>query len=172
MTPQSDALSALRDIHLPDTVGLWPLAPGWWLLAAALFALAIFFFARSRARRRSPARAALSLVEDLSQRFDEDHDTVALATGLSEVLRRIALVRFGRNSAAPLHGAARARSMTDAKGRNTVSPELIERLETVVYAGDRFKVEPDEEQRWIDAVRSFIQTRNPASAPALGGAGS
>ena len=172
MTPQSEALSALRDIHLPETVGLWPLAPGWWVLAAVLFGVSLFFFVWIRARRRSPNRTALALVEDLSQRFDEDHDAVALATGLSEVLRRMALVRFGRTSAAPLHGAARARSMAHGKGQNTVSQELIERLETVVYAGPRFEIEPDEERRWISTVRSFIQTRNPASAPALGGAGS
>ena len=24
----------LRDLHLPDAIGWWPLAPGWWVLIA------------------------------------------------------------------------------------------------------------------------------------------
>ena len=26
----------LRDLHLPDAIGWWPLAPGWWGVIAAL----------------------------------------------------------------------------------------------------------------------------------------
>ena len=26
----------LRDLHLPETIGWWPLAPGWWFAIAAL----------------------------------------------------------------------------------------------------------------------------------------
>ncbi|HAU18090.1 MAG TPA: DUF4381 domain-containing protein, partial [Marinobacter adhaerens] len=38
MNPQ-DPLSQLRDIHLPETGGLWPPAPGWWVLAILLIAV-------------------------------------------------------------------------------------------------------------------------------------
>jgi len=29
-------LSSLHDIHLPEAIGWWPLAPGWYLLTAAI----------------------------------------------------------------------------------------------------------------------------------------
>jgi len=28
-----DPLAPLRPLHLPDQIGWWPPAPGWWLLA-------------------------------------------------------------------------------------------------------------------------------------------
>jgi len=34
----SDPLAQLRDIHLPEAVSWWPLAPGWWVLGALLVA--------------------------------------------------------------------------------------------------------------------------------------
>lgn len=41
MNPQAqDPLAQLRDIHLPDAVGFWPPAPGWWLLALIVLVVA------------------------------------------------------------------------------------------------------------------------------------
>jgi len=51
----SDALSQLRDIHPPVTGGLWPPAPGWWLLALviiALIAVIIWLWRRHRQKSR------------------------------------------------------------------------------------------------------------------------
>jgi hypothetical protein len=42
---QADPLAQLRDIHLPEPVSWWPLAPGWWVLALLLL-LMLFFTVR------------------------------------------------------------------------------------------------------------------------------
>ena len=40
-SPSSNALEGLRDIHMPDPISVWPLAPGWWLAALAMVAAAL-----------------------------------------------------------------------------------------------------------------------------------
>lgn len=106
-------LQALRDIH--DGLGnpWWPLAPGWWLIALALLALAVLLWSR---RRRWPRLPTLPLLHLGSWRWDAhrelrrlrqlgpDVSVKARAAALSELLKRIAMARHGRAACAGLHG--------------------------------------------------------------------
>ncbi len=103
-TTTPDPLAELRGLHLPEPVGLWPLAPGWWMLAG-LLALAACATAYAHARRRrSVVRHALRELDGLSR--TPGADLQALATTLAALLRRVALLRFGRERVASLHGVA------------------------------------------------------------------
>ncbi len=92
----------LRDIHLPPDPGLWPPAPGWWLLALLVAILLGWLVLRARrhlAKRRLRRRvlgelAALAGSEDLAR----------AAAAVSALLKRVALVRFPRREVAPLVG--------------------------------------------------------------------
>jgi len=97
-------LLELRDIHAPGIPGLWPPAPGWWLLGL-LVLIVLFLLARQllrlyrRYRRRRAAFAALRLA---GQRLEGD--VRDLAAELSVLLRRVALSRFPRREVAALSG--------------------------------------------------------------------
>jgi hypothetical protein len=98
---------SIRDIHSLDTVGLWPLAPGWWLsLAGALVAGWLLFLALRFVWRypfftwhHSTRRQLLRL----RQRSTAEPVGI-VAAELSELLRRIAIARCGREACAGLAG--------------------------------------------------------------------
>ena len=103
-----DPLSDLRDWHLPDPVSWWPPAPGWWLLAG-LILLGLWLAIRGGRRWRrqsSSTRAALRQLDALGKALARDGDQRRFVVGVSQLLRRLALVRFPREQVAGLSGDA------------------------------------------------------------------
>ena len=76
----ANPLEQLRDIHLPDTPGLWPLAPGWWLLiilSVTLIAAITLFIIRYRTKNRYRKLAnqeADQLMQDLQTSNSEQSE--------------------------------------------------------------------------------------------------
>jgi len=91
---------ALRDIRGLDAIAWWPPAPGWWVFAIAAAAAVLLVWIR---RRRGWKREARELLRALRGRMARE-DPRRLAGELSEILRRIAMVRFGRHACAGLAG--------------------------------------------------------------------
>lgn len=102
----SSSALPLRDIHMLPTPDLWPLAPGWWVLALAglitLIVASRWVEARLRRwrRRRGTLRALVQLRHNLSQGCN----SAQFAAELSILLRRVALHRFPRDAVAGLSG--------------------------------------------------------------------
>ena len=154
MPAAPDALAGLRDIHLPDPVAFFPLAPGWWGLFGLLLAAAAALIWLSSRRRRSARRAALGEVRRLEAAYAETQDAPALASGLSALLRRVCLLRGDRSSVATLQGAARARGLATASG--AFSPDLLAGLEAAIYRNPRQPVPAADVRAWLEASRVFI----------------
>lgn len=97
----------LRDIHGLDTVSWWPPALGWWLLAALIIGLVLGLYALVRHLRRYPPgswhRDAWRQLRRLRQESGW-RPAEQLAGELSELMRRIAVARCGRDQAAALTG--------------------------------------------------------------------
>ena len=98
----------LRDLHLPDAIGWWPLAPGWWgviVIAAVALAWLLRNFLHTRARGAA-RRHALRQFEKLTVEYAQHNNAVLYGTQLSELLRRTMLAYAPRKEVAGLTGAA------------------------------------------------------------------
>ena len=98
----------LRDLHLPEAIGLWPLAPGWGV-TVILAVIFLGFLARRFVQRRARGAArrhALSQLNELTAEFEQHRDAVAFSSGLSELLRRTMLAYAPRGEIAGLTGDA------------------------------------------------------------------
>jgi hypothetical protein len=97
----------LRDIQGIDTVGPWPLAPGWWLLLALMLVILGLVWRWWTYWRLMPRgswqRDANQQIRQLRKRLNQEA-TKTLAADMSELLRRIAMARHGRDPCAGLSG--------------------------------------------------------------------
>jgi len=155
MAPATDALAALRDIHLPEAVSFWPPAPGWWVLLLALLIVAALSCLAVRWRRRSIKRAALRELEAAQRDFGSTGDTAELAASLSSVLRRVALARFARAEVAGLHGAEWLGFLANSGSGVGFPADVGASIERAVYAGPSSTSERDGEA-WVVAARDWI----------------
>ena len=98
----------LRGLHLPEPVGWWPLAPGWWVLMAMLvIACGLLVRAGLRHRARSAARRkALKQLEESRSAYAYHGNPVVLGAEVSELLRRTMLAYAPRSEVAGLAGDA------------------------------------------------------------------
>jgi hypothetical protein len=96
----------LRDLHLPEMIGWWPLAPGWWAIVALLFCAAVYGIRQLflRWRYNAPRRLALRELNRVRSEYDRGVDSVTLGKELSELLRRAMLAYAPRKQVAGLTG--------------------------------------------------------------------
>jgi hypothetical protein len=96
----------LRDLHLPEPIGWWPLAPGWWLLLALATGVLVWLARRYLAHRRHLAarRHALRQLKAYSRDYARHGNAVLLGTQLSELVRRTMLAYAPRAEVAGLTG--------------------------------------------------------------------
>jgi hypothetical protein len=152
----------LRDIHLPPPPAWWPPAPGWWLLAALVLlglAAALLLWRRARGRRRYRARV-LAEIDALAARHDGDAQ--ALATGLHQLLRRVARKHD------PAAARQRGEDWRAALARVPVDADTLEHLlalETAMYRPHPYDTRAAQEavRRWLDAALD-VQARRARHA--------
>ena len=95
----------LRDIHLPEAISWWPVAPGWWLvLGGSLLIIAVLIIAKKIYRSRQLGRDIRCELETIKQQFQKDQNKVQLAKSLSRLLRRANISYYPQANIAGLTG--------------------------------------------------------------------
>lgn len=99
----ADPLAQLRDIHLPNTVDIWPIAPGWWLLALVICITVwcSYWSVRRYRRRRAYRRSALLTLKHLLVSCDDD---LAYLQSVNRLLKQIAVTINPREDVSRLSG--------------------------------------------------------------------
>lgn len=106
LSPEAkELLSQLHDIQEPAPVGWWPPAPGWWLLAGALFAAAIAFAFWLRRRRKLHLQNRYR-VEAVRLLQEIDTSAASAPQTINEILKRVAVTTYGRQQCGNLTGRA------------------------------------------------------------------
>ncbi len=149
----------LRDIHGLDPISWWPPATGIWvgLLLGVLFLLLLSLLVRHLilyppGSWRGAARAA---VRQLQRRRREQTPKQTLSE-LSELLRRIAMARFGREGLARLSGREWLEWLQESDPSGFPWVEKGELLTTLPYAPDDQQVDPRRIDELIDATLTLI----------------
>jgi len=128
------ALEQLRDIHLTDPPGLWPLALGWWCVIIAtllLIAIGIWLWARGREQRRF-RHAVRDELSGIEAAWQTHADPARLATELAELLRRT--VRQIEPTAVALTGQAWLQTLNRLGNTDAFTRSLGQLFVQQVYA--------------------------------------
>ena len=91
----------IRDIHLPEPISWWPLAPGWWILLALIIGLiALFWFIKTRKKQQKDTLFSIhqQVMEEL-QKINQIEDNRLFTQKLSELLKRVAITKYGKKVA-------------------------------------------------------------------------
>jgi hypothetical protein len=143
----------LADIHLPGTISLWPIAPGWWILLTLilLIVVVIIFLKKSSSGKKavtdkeikSQAMIELMALNEEYKKHAMPHKTVKQ---LSVFLRRYALSLYQRENVA---------SLTDA--------QWLTFLDTMLESD--LKQEQTSSQQLFSQKFSDLLTKAPYQAP-------
>lgn len=107
MQPDQSSLDQLADIHLPDTVSWWPLAPGWWgLLTLLVIALIAIFLWRRRAKKNTYRKLAQQALDAIYANYQSSQNAAAFLHETSVLLRRTALTAYPKTFNASIKGQA------------------------------------------------------------------
>lgn len=94
----------LKDIHIPQPIGWWLPAPGWWLLVIMIpLALWLLWWLYQALTRKTAVKAAKQMLQQIQQ--DNQQTDLQKLCAISVLLRRTAISCYPRPETAALTGS-------------------------------------------------------------------
>ncbi len=95
----------LKDIHLPEPISWWPVAPGWWLLLTGLVLLAVIIFFIKKAHQSKQLNREINIeIREIKTQFSRTKNKYELAQSLSILLRRSSISCYSEKEVSGLTG--------------------------------------------------------------------
>jgi hypothetical protein len=156
----------LRDLHLPEAIGWWPLAPGWWFLIMILLAGIVYLSYRSiqKWRRNAMRRVALMELSRIQREYKKGVDEITLAIELSELLRRTMLAYAPRIEVAGLTGKRWLQWLDQGLDDRPFSEGPGQNVESLPYRRPDAVEDDVDVQGLIEAIKTRLRTPLPAEA--------
>ena len=156
----------LRDLHLPDPVGWWPLAPGWWVLIALAVAGIVYLLYRQyrRWRHNRLRRIALAELSRVYNNYRQGTDALTLAKDISELLRRAMLAYSPRAEVAGLTGEQWLAWLDRGLDDQPFTTGVGRNIESLPYQRPESIDDDTDISGLIDVVRRRISTPLPEVA--------
>lgn len=153
----AERMWGLKELAPPEPVGLWPLAGGWYVVAAILIVLLGFvFWRRYRAwKRNAYRRRGVALISAMSA--DPE-----LLRQLPFLLRRTALLAHPRADVASLRGKEWIAWLNGVADRDVFSVSDASCFDAMVYQASFALPERPERQRLIDGARQWMKYHRAA----------
>jgi hypothetical protein len=134
-----DPLAQLNDIHLPQAIGFWPLAYGWWILLVVTILLLVSATIGGYLhwKKQHPKRQALQLLEQLTP------NQADWPQQINSLLKRLALSYFPAEQVASLQGKAwlgfLSTDLSETKKQQV--EQTLESLHSVIYSNQPHSLE-------------------------------
>ena len=90
--PATQPTLNLRDIHLPEPISWWPIAPGWWvIIVSVILVIAVVLIAKNIYLKKQLNRDVKAEIESIKQQYQLTKNKSLLAQSLSLLLRRASI---------------------------------------------------------------------------------
>jgi len=159
-TSNPASLNNLNDIVLPATVGWWPLASGWYVLAAVILILLSGLIFRSVRNWKANAyrRSALQELQSLTEIAGIRANRASSLRKLPALLKRTALSVYPREKVAGLTGEDWFQFLNSKVSKPSFSQHTFDTLNRLSYTtGDLNDVNDDAVKALFDACRSWFK---------------
>ena len=106
MTNSVNPLAQLKGLHLPESVGNLPLAPGWWIVVFITFAVCFWIIkvGFARVRKNAYRRVAGKQLKEIFRQYRSVKNDRILLNDINKLLKTIALAQYSEQHCCPLSG--------------------------------------------------------------------
>lgn len=148
-------LDLMHELVVPEPVAWLPTTPGWWILAAWLFAVLLLggWQLVKRRRRNRYRREALAELRTIGN--EPGLDPAESAQRIAALLKRTALFAYARRDVAPMYGSDWAQFLAESANGDRQVADAADMLAAAAYRPDadgRALNKPA--QRWIRVHRA------------------